>query len=103
MTEVRKNKRSDVDGKAYLNAAHLKLAGADHKVIANYLNARHGHESIALALHKAGFSEEKIIQALSRKELGLTKVDKTRSLINLTNSYKDLRFKKIKKEIGKLK
>ena len=102
MVEVR-SKRSGVDEAAYLNAAHLKLAGADHKVIANYLNARHGHESIALALHKVGFGEEKIISALNQKELGLTNADKARSLSMLVDNYKDLRFKKIGKEIEKLK
>ena len=102
MVEVR-NKRSDVDDEAYLNAAHLKLAGADHKVIANYLNARHGHESIALALHKVGFDEKKIIQALNQEQLNLTNIEKIRSLNKLSDNYPDLQFKKIKKEIQKLK
>lgn len=85
-----------------LDASHLKSVGANHKMIAGFLNLKYGHEYIPWALNKAGFSERKIIQAINQRKLGLSDTEKITSLDKLITDWQ-LPLPKIEKEINKLK
>ncbi len=84
-----------------LDASHLKAVGANHKMIAAFLNMKYGHEYIPWALYKAGFSERKIISAINQRKLGLSNTEKMRSLHKLRTDWY-LPLEKIDKEIRKL-
>lgn len=88
--EVKVSGGKSLENDPYLSAAHLKLADGDHKVIARFLNMKYGHESIALSLHRVGFSEEKIISALNQKKLGLTYAGKNLVFIQFLICFENI-------------